>query len=218
MAGTPNVSSCSSVSLMSSIDLTPADTTTTGVLASSYRSADMSSVVSAPRCTPPVPPVTKVDMPAKLASFMVDATVVAPHWCPPSLPTVLYLPFLANNSGKSLVEHLPARFSCPDTARSAISTSLRPIRHTPPLTATVAGTTPLFLKMDAKSRLRSKFCGYGIPCAIMVDSSATTGRFDLMASDTSGRICSGVELLPVPAVPVLEALIAIHAVLPVVSR
>jgi hypothetical protein len=31
------------------------------------------------RCTPPLPPVTKVLIPAKCANFMVDATVVAPH-------------------------------------------------------------------------------------------------------------------------------------------
>ena len=49
---------------MSRMDLTPALTTMTGVRASSRRSADMSMVDSAPLCTPPVPPVTNVLIPA----------------------------------------------------------------------------------------------------------------------------------------------------------
>ncbi len=63
---------------MSRIDLTPAQTTATLVWASSCRSAEMSKLVSAPRCTPPMPPVTKTSMPASWAQIMVAATVVAP--------------------------------------------------------------------------------------------------------------------------------------------
>ena len=56
----------------------PAHTTMTGVCASSSRSAEMSMVVSAPRCTPPMPPVAKTWMPAIWAIIIVVVTVVAP--------------------------------------------------------------------------------------------------------------------------------------------
>ncbi len=49
---------------MSNIDLTPADITATGVLPNSVRSALTSIEVSAPRWTPPIPPVTKMGIPA----------------------------------------------------------------------------------------------------------------------------------------------------------
>ena len=88
------------------IDLTPEDTTATGVRASSCRSAEMSKVFSAPLqagenrnnfhllgfnttlrhgqvnahlCTPPIPPVANTRMPAMEANIMVLATVVAAH-------------------------------------------------------------------------------------------------------------------------------------------
>ena len=38
----------------------------------------MSIVLSAPRCTPPMPPVANTSMPASAATIMVEATVVAP--------------------------------------------------------------------------------------------------------------------------------------------
>ena len=38
----------------------------------------MSMVVSAPRCTPPMPPVANTEMPAMAAIIMVVVTVVAP--------------------------------------------------------------------------------------------------------------------------------------------
>ena len=62
------------------MDLAPAQTTMTGVRASSSRSAEMSMVVSAPRCTPPTPPVAKTWMPAMWAMIMVVVTVVAPSF------------------------------------------------------------------------------------------------------------------------------------------
>ena len=48
------------------------------ICASSSRSAEMSMVVSAPRCTPPMPPVAKTEMPAMWAIIIVVVTVVAP--------------------------------------------------------------------------------------------------------------------------------------------
>ena len=58
--------------------LAPAQTTATGVRASSSRSAEMSRVCSTPRWTPPMPPVAKTRMPARRAQIMVAATVVEP--------------------------------------------------------------------------------------------------------------------------------------------
>ena len=52
-------------------------TTITGVLVNSGKSADISNVSEAPRCTPPIPPVAKNLIPAKLAQIIVAATVVA---------------------------------------------------------------------------------------------------------------------------------------------
>ena len=46
--------------------MAPAETTITGVRASSSRSAEMSKLSSAPLCTPPMPPVAKTLMPARL--------------------------------------------------------------------------------------------------------------------------------------------------------
>ena len=51
---------------MSRIDFAPAQTTATRVRDSSTRSAEMSNVSSAPRWTPPMPPVAKISMPGEL--------------------------------------------------------------------------------------------------------------------------------------------------------
>jgi hypothetical protein len=60
MTGTDLVSSTSIVAPMSSTDFTPEQTTVTGVVASTSRSADTSQDFVSPgggRCTPPRPPV-----------------------------------------------------------------------------------------------------------------------------------------------------------------
>lgn len=74
----PCVSKYSSVLPTSKILFTPADTTVTGVRPSSTRSAEMSRVLSAPRWTPPMPPVTKIGMPTLCATTIVPDTVVPP--------------------------------------------------------------------------------------------------------------------------------------------
>ena len=56
----------------------PAQITMTGVRPSSSKSAEISIVVSAPRCTPPTPPVANTWIPARWAMIIVVATVVAP--------------------------------------------------------------------------------------------------------------------------------------------
>lgn len=91
--GTPWVSKYSKVLGISKIDFAPAETTATYVLPNSLKSADMSKVFSAPLCTPPIPPVTKIFIPAYWAHIIVAATVVEP------------LIFLTNANAKSLLEH-----------------------------------------------------------------------------------------------------------------
>lgn len=78
--GTPCVSRYSSVLGISNIDLAPAEITVIYVIPSSVKSAEISKDVSAPRCTPPIPPVTKILIPAMLAQIMVAATVVEPFY------------------------------------------------------------------------------------------------------------------------------------------
>ena len=75
--GTPFVSRTSNDFPMSRIDLIPAQTTVTGVLPNSSKSADISILVSAPLCTPPIPPVANTCKPAKCAKIIVPDTVVA---------------------------------------------------------------------------------------------------------------------------------------------
>mmetsp|Transcript_18858 Transcript_18858/g.47140 ORF Transcript_18858/g.47140 Transcript_18858/m.47140 type:complete len:226 (-) Transcript_18858:268-945(-) len=74
--GTPLVSSTSRVLGRSRIDFAPAQTTATLEIENSSRSADTSQL--SPRCTPPIPPVTKSRRPAIPANIIVVATVVAP--------------------------------------------------------------------------------------------------------------------------------------------
>mmetsp|Transcript_31439 Transcript_31439/g.76072 ORF Transcript_31439/g.76072 Transcript_31439/m.76072 type:complete len:269 (-) Transcript_31439:314-1120(-) len=165
--GTLFVSRTSSVRLMSRIDLTPALTTTTGVCASSVRSAEMSIVSSPPRWTPPVPPVTNVVIPARYASFIVAATVVAPHTTGRKfVSTVLLsgqLRDAATMRGMSRVEHFSARPSSPAFAKSSSSIFGIPTLQIPSRIATVAGMTACCRKIVPTSNANSKFWGYGIP-------------------------------------------------------
>lgn len=107
----------------------PAETTMTGVCASSSRSAEMSIVVSAPRCTPPTPPVAKIGMPARPAMIIVAATVVAP-----SSP-------LDASTGRS--RRLALIAFVPSLPRYSIWSAVSPAHSFPPRTAMVAGTAPL---------------------------------------------------------------------------
>ena len=127
MTGTPLVSSTSSVLPRSRIALAPAQTTITGVRDSSSKSAEISKLVSAPICTPPMPPVAKTEMPAKAAPIMVAATVV---------PAVR---FWAMANAKSARETFMAPLVLASASRSA---SVSPIFKRPSITAIVAGTAP----------------------------------------------------------------------------
>ncbi len=64
---------------ISSIFLTPAEMTLTGVLPSYLKSALTSIVSEKSLCTPPRPPVTNMSIPAKALQIIVPATVVDPN-------------------------------------------------------------------------------------------------------------------------------------------
>ena len=129
---------------MSRIDLAPAHTTATEVFASSCRSAEMSKLSGAPRCTPPMPPVTKTSMPASAAQIIVPATVVAP-----SSP-------LASTAGRSRRLTLCA---WPERPSSSSSSSDRPMRMRPPISAMVAGSAPRSRITASTSRAVRTFSG-----------------------------------------------------------
>ncbi len=153
----------------------PAQTTATGVLASSSRSAEMSIVVSAPRCTPPTPPVANTRMPAMAAIIIVAATVVAP-----SAPR-------ATSMGRS--RRLALATFVPALPRYSICSSVRPAQSLPPMTAMVAGSAPFSRAVRSQRSAVSTFCGYGMPWLIIVLSSAITGRPSSSAFCTLGDIC-----------------------------
>ena len=141
--GTLLVSNTSNVFRISKIDLIPAETTMTDVRDNSVRSADTSMEFSPFRWTPPIPPVTNVDIPAKFASFIVDATVVAPHNDDDDDDDDDDAELEeATRIGMSRVVHFLALPSCPALAKSSISSFDNPIRHIPSLIAVVAGVTP----------------------------------------------------------------------------
>ena len=71
-------------------------------------------------------------------------------------------------------------------ASHSSSVSERPAQITPPITAMVAGTAPPARTWLSSERAVSRFSGYGIPCVMMVLSSATTGRPPCSARRISG--------------------------------
>ncbi len=145
MTGTPCVSRYSRVRPMSRIDLAPAQTTATGVCASSCRSAEMSKVSGAPRCTPPMPPVANTRIPAMAAMIMVEATVVAP------------IPLRASTKGISRRLHLVTAWPARPSASRASPSS--PTLRRPSMMAMVAGTAPLSRTTCSTRRAVSTFCG-----------------------------------------------------------
>ena len=128
ITGIPLVSRYYRVRGISKIDFTPADTTVTGVLPNYYKSALTSITCSKPRWTPPIPPVTKISMPAAWAPIIVPETVVAP------------IPFRAIIVGRSLL--LTFFTSLPVLASSSICDYERPTCILPSKMAIVAGTAP----------------------------------------------------------------------------
>ncbi|CAM5494006.1 hypothetical protein SGRIM128S_02760 [Streptomyces griseomycini] len=186
---TPRVSSRCNVAATSRIDFTPAHTTVIRVRASSPRSADSSWVTVHSRCTPPSPPVANTRTPASDASRAVPDTVVAPL-SPP-----------ATASGRSRWPSL--RMPSPPATRSSCSLS-RPTRGRPSSTATVAGTAPSRRTAASSSSATWRLRGRGSPCAMIVDSRATTGRFAAIASRTSSDTVSTTRLPPVSRSPLIS--------------
>ena len=172
--------SCSALRMRCVEDwLAPALTTITGVRPSSPRSADRSIESSPPRWTPPIPPVTNVEMPAACARSIVHDTVVPP-WPPRD-----------TQCARSRRESLETAPSDPSCAKRSSSSSSRPMQQTPSSTAIVAGVAPFSTMAFSTLRAVSKFRGYGIPWLMIVDSSATTASPRSSAERTSGWILSG---------------------------
>ena len=169
---TLSVSSRSSVAGTSRIDLTPEQTTVTGVVESEVRSADSSQVSRAWRWTPPRPPVAKTRMPARCARWLVAATVVAAFF--PRATTVAI--------SRTLTLTMSSR-----SATRVSSSSESPMRTLPSRIAMVAGTAPCRRTVASTSRATRRFSGRGRPWLMMVDSRATTGRPDCRAAATSGE-------------------------------
>src|SRR6516164_7409063 len=176
---------------MSRMDFTPAETTVTGVLDSTVRSADSSKVSLAPRCTPPRPPVAKTAIPTRAASTEVAATVVPP------------VTFLAIATAISRLLTLTTDSS--EAMRSS-SSGTRPTLGTPSMSAIVAAVTPWPARIASNSRAAARLPGRGRPCEMIVDSSATTGAPARSAAptggDTSSRDDTGTIVSPKGRQPV----------------
>ncbi len=102
-------------------------------------------VVSAPRWTPPMPPVAKILMPAMWAIIMVVVTVVAP-----SAPR-------AHSTARSRRLALVTAWPC--LPRYSISSLVQPAFRRPPRMAMVAGTAPLSRMICSTLRAVSTFWG-----------------------------------------------------------
>ena len=149
--GTPCVSRYSSVSGTSRIAFGPAQTTAIGVRASSSRSELMSSdgaaPPTAPRWTPPIPPVAKTAIPAAWAAIIVALTVVAAQPPAASAPARLGRAAFRTDPGRRGRERLEVRVAA------------GPTRNRPSRTATVAGTAPAARTAASDARATSTFCG-----------------------------------------------------------
>jgi hypothetical protein len=150
----------------------PAHTTSTGVRASSVRSAEMSHAAAGGRWAPPMPPVANTRTPAACDSVIVALTVVA---------AIFPRPMAAPRS-RRLVFSTPVA-----SANSASCASVSPTVGTPFQMATVAGVAPPARTTVSHSRATCRLTGRGSPWAMSVDSSATTGRPRRSASATSGE-------------------------------
>ncbi len=102
-------------------------------------------VVSAPRWTPPMPPVANTLMPAMWAMIMVVVTVVAPS-CPRAHST-------ARSRRLALATDVPALPRC------SISSLEQPAFSRPPIMAMVAGTAPFSRMIRSTARAVSTFWG-----------------------------------------------------------
>ena len=112
--------------------------------------------------------------PRREAAIIVADTVVAAQ--PPSASATARL-------GRAALRTEPAGA----VASASRAASSSPISSRPSRIATVAGTAPGVSRTAASDAdATSRFCGYGKPWLISVDSSATTGRPSASAAATSG--------------------------------
>ena len=128
-------------------------------------------VVSAPRCTPPMPPVANTRTPAIWARIMVAATVVAPSW--------------PEATSRAMSRRLALVTAWPALPRYSSCSGSSPTHSFPPRMAQVAGTAPFSRMMASQVLAVSTFWGYGMPWEMMVLSRATTGLFSARAAATS---------------------------------
>ncbi len=133
--------------------LAPAQTTIMGVRPSSMRSAETSMLLSAPRCTPPMPPVTNESMPALAATTIVPATVVPPA----------RLKARAGARSRRLTLTAGSVRGVAGSARAVSSASERPTRTRPSRSAMVAGTAPCARTIASTDCAVVRFAGKGMP-------------------------------------------------------
>src|SRR5450759_3540259 len=162
----------------------------------------MSRTSLTPRCTPPMPPVTKTRMPAASA-MCSDAATVVPPLNPMATATGM-------SRGPIFLTHL---------ARASISSSDldRPTRILPETRAVVAGMAPPLRTMPSSSCASSRLIGYGMPCVMMADSRATTGVPLRRASWTSSATTNSSGLVSRRLTPSANPLVTLLPVLRPVS-
>jgi len=150
--------------------------------------AEPALAASAPRWTPPIPPVAKTRIPAAWAAIIVAETVVAAQ--PPAARATARLgreAFLTDPGGA--------------VANASKAASSSPTSSRPSWIATVAGTAPLSRTAASDARATSRFAGYGSPWLISVDSRATTGRPAAIAAATSAPTVNRFRITaPAPVV------------------
>ena len=135
----------------------------------------------------PADPARREDpIPAAWAAIIVADTVVAAQ--PPASSAAARL-------GRAAFRTEPAGAVASASSDAASS----PTRIRPSRIATVAGTAPASRTAASDASATSRFCGYGSPWLISVDSSATTGRPPRSASATSGRTSSLSAIIRGPA-------------------
>src|SRR5664280_1008938 len=184
------------------MDLAPAHTVMQRARPITGRSCEMSRTALTPRCTPPMPPVTKTRMPAASA-MCKDAATVVPPLNPMATATGM-------SRGPIFLTHL---------ARASISSSdlERPTRILPETRAVVAGMAPPLRTMPSSSCASSRLIGYGMPCVMMADSSATTGVPLRRASWTSSAITNSSGWVSPRLTPWANPLVTLLPVLRPVS-
>ncbi len=163
MTGTPRVSRTSSVLGRSRIALAPAQTTVTGVCASSCKSAEISKAGFGAMVHP---------ADAAGGENLDPGEVCGDH--------------RGGHRGRTRCR--PWRGKRPyrratvwrrhRSWRKLTSSGSSPMCRSPSITAMVAGTAPSARMSSSTARATSTFCGYGIPWVMIVLSSATSGHLE----------------------------------------